>query len=143
MLKLQGEFALLQRQIDAHGLQVLDIAIDANTREAFAAPGKRIVLLPAHLTVGGEDTPHQGPSTLSGVTFIEEQVSGLTLLYLPDNPDGIYLRQYDTLSRRAKACSTCACRLAWSTIWPGVPCRATSPFMSVGSIRPCCATSMH
>ncbi|MGX0888367.1 hypothetical protein AB7M22_000375 [Pseudomonas sp. ADAK2 TE3594] len=99
MLKLQGEFALLQRQIDAHGRQVLDIAIDANTREAFAAQGKRIVLLPAHLTVGGEDTPHQGPSTLSGVTFIEEQVSGLTLLYLPDGPDGIYLRQYDTLEQ--------------------------------------------
>jgi hypothetical protein len=99
MLKLQGEFALLQRQIDAHGQQVLDIAIDANSREAFAAQGKRIVLLPAHLTVGGEDTPHQGPSTLSGVTFIEEQVSGLTLLYLPDSPDGIYLRQYDTLEQ--------------------------------------------
>ncbi|WP_454846449.1 dermonecrotic toxin domain-containing protein [Pseudomonas farris] len=99
MLKLQGEFALLQRQIDAHGQQVLEIAIDANTREAFAAQGKRIVLLPAHLTVGGEDTQHQGPSTLSGVTFIEEQVSGLTLLYLPDSPDGIHLRQYDTLEQ--------------------------------------------
>ncbi|WP_223570239.1 dermonecrotic toxin domain-containing protein [Pseudomonas sp. BF-R-26] len=99
MLKLQGEFALLQRQIDAHGRQVLNIAIDANTAQAFAAQGKRIVLLPAHLTVGGEDTPHQGPSTLSGVTFIEEQVSGLTLLYLPDSPDGIHLRQYDTLEQ--------------------------------------------
>lgn len=99
MLKLQGEFALLQRQIDAHGRQVLNIAIDANTPQSFAAQGKRIVLLPAHLTVGGEDTPHQGPSTLSGVTFIEEQVSGLTLLYLPDSPDGIHLRQYDTLEQ--------------------------------------------
>ncbi|WP_448725086.1 dermonecrotic toxin domain-containing protein [Pseudomonas farris] len=99
MLKLQGEFALLQQQIDAHGRQVLNIAIDANTSQAFAAQGTRIVLLPAHLTVGGEDTPHQGPSTLSGVTFIEEQVSGLTLLYLPDSPDGIHLRQYDTLEQ--------------------------------------------
>ncbi|UVK97753.1 dermonecrotic toxin domain-containing protein [Pseudomonas sp. B21-048] len=99
MLKLQGEFALLQQQIDALGQQVLDIAIDANTPQAFAAQGKRIVLLPAHLTVGGADTPHQGPSTLSGVTFIVEQISGLTLLYLPDSPDGIYLRQYDTLER--------------------------------------------
>ena len=99
MLKLQGEFALLQRQIDAHGQHVLNIAIDANTRQAFAAQGKRIVLLPAHLTVGGEDTPQQGPSTLSGITFIEEQVSGLTLLYLPDCPDGIYLRQYDSLEQ--------------------------------------------
>ncbi|MFD2884694.1 dermonecrotic toxin domain-containing protein [Pseudomonas lini] len=99
MLKLQGEFAVLQRQIDVHGQQVLNIAIDANTREAFAAQGKRIVLLPAHLTVGGEDTQHQGPSTLTGVTFIQEQVSGLTLLYLPDSPDGLHLRQYDTLEQ--------------------------------------------
>ncbi|MDT9677126.1 hypothetical protein F6R97_21525 [Pseudomonas sp. JV414] len=99
MLKLQGEFALLQQQIDAHGRQVLNIAIDTNTSQAFAAQSTRIVLLPAHLTVGGEDTPHQGPSTLSGVTFIEEQVSGLTLLYLPDSPDGLHLRQYDTLEQ--------------------------------------------
>jgi hypothetical protein len=99
MLKLQGEFALLQRDITPEGRQLLEIAIDANSREAYSANGKRIVLLPAHLTVGGEDTQHQGPSTLSGVTFIEEQVSGLTLLYLPDSPDGIYLRQYDTLEQ--------------------------------------------
>ena len=103
MLKLQGEFALLQRQISAEGHQLLEIAIDANSREAYAANGKRIVLLPANLTAGGEDTPHQGPSTLAGVTFIVEQVSGLTLLYLPDNPDGVFLRQYDTLEEARKA----------------------------------------
>ncbi|WP_085724435.1 dermonecrotic toxin domain-containing protein [Pseudomonas sp. R37(2017)] len=103
MLKLQGEFALLQRQISADGHQLLEIAIDANSREAYAANGKRIVLLPANLTAGGEDTPHQGPSTLAGVTFIVEQVSDLTLLYLPDSPDGIFLRQYDTLEEARKA----------------------------------------
>lgn len=103
MLKLQGEFALLQRQISADGLHVLQIAIDASTREAYAASGKRIVLLPAHLTVGGEDTQNQGPSTLAGVTFIEEQISGLTLLYLPDSPDDQFLRQYDSLEEARKA----------------------------------------
>lgn len=103
MLKLQGEFALLQRQISADGHQLLEIAIDANSREAYAVNGKRIVLLPANLTVGGEDTPHQGPSTLAGVTFIVEQISGLTLLYLPDSPDGVFLRQYDSLEEARKA----------------------------------------
>lgn len=103
MLKLQGEFALLQRQISADGLHVLQIAIDANSREAYAASGKRIVLLPAHLTVGGEDTQNQGPSTLAGVTFIEEQTSGLTLLYLPDSPDDQFLREYDSLEEARMA----------------------------------------
>lgn len=103
MLKLQGEFALMQRQISADGLQVLQIAIDANHREAHAASGKRIVLLPAHLTVGGADTRNQGPSTLAGVTFIQEQITGLTLLYLPDSPDGQCLREYDSLEEARKA----------------------------------------
>ena len=103
MLKLQGELALMQRQISADGLQVLQIAIDANNREAYAASGKRIVLLPAHLTVGGADTQNQGPSTLAGVTFIQERNSGLTLLYLPDSPDDQFLREYDSLEEARKA----------------------------------------
>ncbi|MCU1749580.1 dermonecrotic toxin domain-containing protein [Pseudomonas sp. 6D_7.1_Bac1] len=103
MLKLQGEFALLKRDIDANGQQVLDIAIDANSREAYEANGKCIVLLPAHLNVGGADTDNEGPSTLTGVTFIEEQISGLTLLYLPDSPDGLFLRQYDNLEQARRS----------------------------------------
>lgn len=103
MLTLQGEFALQQRDIKPDGQHMLRIAIDANSREAYAANGKRIVLLPAHLTVGGEDTQNQGPSTLAGVTFIVQQMSGLTLLYLPDSPDGIFLRQFDSLEEARKA----------------------------------------
>ncbi|EUB86443.1 dermonecrotic toxin domain-containing protein [Pseudomonas sp. GM30] len=97
MLRLQGEFALLQRHIDSAGHAVLKVAIEATTSQAYAADGQRIALLPAHLTVGGEDTAHQGTSTLAGVTFIVEQTSGLTLLYLPDSTDAIFLRQYETL----------------------------------------------
>ncbi|VVQ05455.1 hypothetical protein PS938_02928 [Pseudomonas fluorescens] len=99
MLRLQGEFAVLTKDIDTNGQQVLEIAIEASSREAFARDGKRIELLPAHLTVGGKDTSGQGPTTLSGVTFIVEQVSGLTLLYLPDSPDGVFLRQFDSLEQ--------------------------------------------
>ncbi|MDF9777082.1 dermonecrotic toxin domain-containing protein [Pseudomonas baetica] len=99
MLRLQGEFAELGKDIDANGRQVLEIAIDASSREAFTSDNKRIELLPAHLTVGGKDTHAQGSSTLSGVTFIVEHVSGLTLLYLPDSPDGVYLRQFDSLEQ--------------------------------------------
>jgi hypothetical protein len=103
MLRLQGEFAVLNKDIDADGQRVLDIAIDANSREAYAIDGQRIVLLPAHLSAGGTDTDKQGPSTLSGVTFIVEQTSGLTLLYLPDSPDAVFVRQYDSLERARKA----------------------------------------
>ena len=81
MLKLQGEFARLQRHINQNDLKILKIAIDATTAQAWQADGKRIVLLPACLIPGGEDTPNEGPVTLSGVTFIEEQISGITLLY--------------------------------------------------------------
>ena len=96
-LQLQGECARLQRQISLDDLQVLNTAIDADTPQAWHAGGKRIEILPAYLSAGGKDTPNEGPVTLSGVTFIQEQVSGMTLLYLPDSPDGQCLRRYDNL----------------------------------------------
>jgi hypothetical protein len=102
-LKLQGECARLQRQISAGDLQVLNTAIDADTPQAWHAGGKRIEILPAYLSAGGKDTPNEGPVTLSGVTFIQEQVSGMTLLYLPDSPDGQCLRRYDSLEVARKA----------------------------------------
>ena len=55
------------------------------------------------MSAGGKDTPNEGPTTLSGVTFIEEQVSGMTLLYLPDSPDGQFLRRYDNLETARRA----------------------------------------
>ncbi|MBD0678973.1 dermonecrotic toxin domain-containing protein [Pseudomonas sp. PSB11] len=102
-LKLQGECARLQRQISFTDLQILDIAIDADTPQAWHADGKRIEILPAYLNAGGKDTPNEGPVTLSGVTFIQEQVSGVTLLYLPDSPDGQCLRRYGSLEQARKA----------------------------------------
>ncbi len=102
-LKLQGECARLQRQISFNDLQILDIAIDADTPQAWHAGGKRIEILPAYLNAGGKDTPNEGPVTLSGVTFIQEQVSGVTLLYLPDSPDGQCLRRYGSLEQARKA----------------------------------------
>jgi hypothetical protein len=96
MLQLQGEFAVLQGQIDSDGHKVLKIATNATTREAYSVDTMHITLLPAHLTVGGKDTAQAGPSTLAGVTFIVEKSKGLTLLYLPDSTDGIFLRQYSS-----------------------------------------------
>lgn len=103
MLKLQGECARLQKQISDDELKILSIATDADTPAAWSADSKRIVLRPARLSAGGKDTPGEGPATLSGVTFIEEQVGGTTLLYLPDSPDGRFLRRYDNLEAARKA----------------------------------------
>lgn len=103
MLRLQGEFARLQHQISPADLQILTIAIDANTPEAWRAGGKRVAILPACLSVGGKDTPNEGGVTLSGVTFIQEQISGVTLLYTPDSPDDRFLRRYDSLEDARKA----------------------------------------
>lgn len=96
MLKLQGRQAALQKHINAIELRTLDIAIDAATPQAWRVDGNDIELLPAVLTVGGPDTA-DGPTTLSGITFIHQKNSGSTLLYLPDSPDGQYLRSYISL----------------------------------------------
>lgn len=102
-LQLQGECAHLQGQIDAQALRLLQIATDADGSEAWNVEGKRIRLLPAHLTAGGKDTAGASPITLSGITFIEEQNSGQTLLYLPEAPDGQCLRPYVSLEQARKA----------------------------------------
>ncbi|VVN84109.1 dermonecrotic toxin domain-containing protein [Pseudomonas fluorescens] len=119
MLKLQGEFSRVQQQIGHNDLQVLKIAIAADTAQAWNADGKRIVLLPAYLSPGGKDTPNEGPVTLSGVTFIEEQVSGVTLLYLPDSPDGQFLRRYDSLEAARKALFNLCVHDKWVTYLAG------------------------
>ena len=62
---------------------------------------------------------------MSGVTFIEEQVSGVTLLYLPDSPDGQFLRRYDNLEAARKALFNLCLHDKWITL-PGRagPCTA-------------------
>ncbi|VVP15850.1 hypothetical protein PS838_03583 [Pseudomonas fluorescens] len=119
MLKLQGEFACLQQHIKQNDLKILKIAIEANTSHAWNTDGKRIVLLPAYLSSGGKDTPNEGPVTLSGVSFIEEQVSGVTLLYLPDSPDGQFLRRYDSLEAARKALFNLCLHDKWVTYLAG------------------------
>ena len=96
MLKLQGRQAHLQKRISAAELSTLGIAIDATTPQAWRADGNDIELLPAVLSVGGPDTV-DGPSTLSGITFIRQKNAASTLLYLPDSPDGDYLRSFTSL----------------------------------------------
>ena len=101
-LAIQGRFALLRGAINATEWQILNVAIEAATAQDWSANGQQIVLLPACLSAGGKDTDNK-PTTLSGITFIEEQISGLTLLYLPDTPDGVFLRRYNRLEQARKA----------------------------------------
>ncbi|WP_223458259.1 MULTISPECIES: dermonecrotic toxin domain-containing protein [unclassified Pseudomonas] len=127
MLKLQGEFARLQQHINQNDLNILKIAIDASTSQAWKADGKRIVLLPACLTPGGKDTPNEGSVTLSGVTFIEEQISGVTLLYLPDSPDDQFLRHYDSLEAARKALFNLCLHDKWVTYLAGRALQGSVP----------------
>jgi hypothetical protein len=106
MLKIQSENARLQKHLSPGEAALLNIAINADTTEAWQANGKRLVLLPVSLKVGGKDTPGEGPVTLSGVSLIEEQISGVTLLYLPDSHDGQFFRRYDTLEAARKGLFT-------------------------------------
>ncbi len=102
MLRLQSEAALRQQQIDGLGQQVLEIAIAANSSALYNSAGLRISLLPLLLTTGGADTDGHGAG-LSGITLIHESGTGTTLLYLPDSPDGRFLRQFDSLEAARRA----------------------------------------
>ncbi|MGZ9707742.1 dermonecrotic toxin domain-containing protein [Pseudomonas sp. GNP013] len=102
LLKLQRSIAKVRGHLKDDALQILDIAIDASTDQAWRQGNRRIVIKPALLTVGGSDTEGLS-STLLGVTFIEELISGVTLLYLPDRVDGQFFYRFDTLEAARKA----------------------------------------
>ena len=119
MLELQGETAVLQKHISADDLQVLKIAMSADTAQAWNVDGKRIVLLPAFLAPGGKDTPNEGPVTLAGITFVEEQVGGATLLYTPDSPDEQFLRRFDSLEQARKALYNLCLQDKWASYLAG------------------------
>ncbi|MCU7250038.1 dermonecrotic toxin domain-containing protein, partial [Pseudomonas koreensis] len=80
------------QHISADEQRIFDAAIDGQSAEASS-----VILLPATLNSSGKDTPDEGPVTLAGVTFIQQPSSGITLLYLPDSPDGRFLRRYASL----------------------------------------------
>ncbi|WP_311971358.1 dermonecrotic toxin domain-containing protein [Pseudomonas baltica] len=95
-LQMQSVYASQRGLLDTRAKAILDIAIDADSPRAWQVDGKRIVLRAALFSAGGVDTGEL-TATLSGVTFIEEQNSGQTLIYLPDDPTGVYLRHYASL----------------------------------------------
>lgn len=96
MLQIQGQLAFAQKALTHDELQRFNVAIDARTPQAWQAGGDTLQLLPAFLSAGGKDTG-DGPSTLSGITFIHLKSAGQTLLYLPESPDGRHLRRFDSL----------------------------------------------
>lgn len=101
MLQIQGQLAFMQNHINADELQVWDTAINADTREAWEVGTKRIALLPATLVDNSRKNRYD-TVTLSGINFIQEKNSGMTLLYLPDAPDERCLRRFDSLELARK-----------------------------------------
>lgn len=88
MLKIQGAVACQRHQIDTRGLSVLHAAI--------AASDPTVQLLPVMLATGGPDTAGRS-TTVSAASFVHAEGDGVTLLHLPDSPDGHFLRQYPDL----------------------------------------------
>lgn len=101
MLRMQGEAALQQQRIDEQGRAMLDLAIDASSSQQYNRHALAVSLLPVLLTSGGDDTEGHS-SGLSGVVLIHSAAINVTLLYLPDSPDGHFLRQYDDLESARK-----------------------------------------
>lgn len=95
MLELQGLLGLAQGTLDVAGQAILRIAVDADSHTRYRTEQHDIRLVGAMLATGGEDTAHQ-PSALAGVTFVNDQRSGITLLCLPEHPDQP-LAQYASL----------------------------------------------
>lgn len=96
MLRLQSLLACAQGNLDETAQAILEAAIDGNSTVTRHIDGRQIALRPAKLSQGGSDTQGRS-STLSGITFISDDLSGTTLLYLPEYPMRKCLRQYPTL----------------------------------------------
>lgn len=101
MLALQSLLLHQSGHLSSAGQKILSVAIDADSQAAYQVDSHDIRLLPAHFTAGGEDTEEHA-TTLSGVTFIEDRISRVTLLYRPDHPT-LVLRQYDNLEQARQA----------------------------------------
>lgn len=101
LLTIHGLSARLQGRIDATEQQMFETAARATTASAWNANGQQLVMLAASLGIVGADTEER-PATLSGINFIEDKISGKTLLYLPDSPDHVFLRRYDNLAAARK-----------------------------------------
>ncbi|MNJ10902.1 hypothetical protein D3C77_50690 [compost metagenome] len=95
MLKMHCAMATAKGDLDDKAQVILNIAIDADNAAAYRHEGHDIRLIPAMLTAGGADTNLHG-TVLSGVTFISDLHSGLTLLYRPEHPTRP-VRQYPSL----------------------------------------------
>lgn len=95
MLKMHCAMAKAKGDLDDKAQAILDIAIDADNAAAYRHDGHDIRLIPAMLTTGGADTNLHG-TVLSGVTFITDLNSGLTVLYRPEHPSRP-VRQYPSL----------------------------------------------
>lgn len=102
MLEMHWIMARHQGRLDARGAQMAERACHATTADAWRTEDMTLRLRPAALTLFDERT-HSGGSTLAGVTFIEDSVSGTTLLYLPQAPDGRAFSQYENLAAAVEA----------------------------------------
>lgn len=105
MLQMQSLLLHARGHLDSASQAILRIAMDASSAAQYQADGRDIRLIAARLTSGGADTNEQ-PVTLSGVTFIEDRSSGITLLYLPDHPSSP-IRQYADLEHARRSLFEC------------------------------------
>lgn len=95
VLQVHGLLGLARGQLTREGQAILDIALDASTSEHYRTAEHDIRLIGALLGSGGADTG-QMPVALTGVTFVNDQRSGITLLCLPEHPSRP-LAQYASL----------------------------------------------
>ncbi len=95
MLKLQSIVNRQNGLLNDAGQRIIEIAIDANSAEEYRVQGHDIRLIAVNLSSSDNNT--QGHAiALSGVLFITDQKSQITLLYRADHPTRV-LQQYPSL----------------------------------------------
>lgn len=95
ILKLQNLLFHTSGHLDSTSHAMFAQVIDSRSKADLRANGFDLRLLAARLTSGGTDTDDQ-PTTLAGITFIEDRIHKTTLLYRPDHSIAP-LRQYPDL----------------------------------------------
>jgi hypothetical protein len=118
---LEGFVALQRRRLSAPGYRLLTLA--AQTRSRAETDAAQIDMYWLVLNPGSSANGERSGLTLSGVCLIHERITGLTLIYLPDEPEGRVLLEAsglqgakDSLIQRLLSRPACVAYLAERTL---------------------------
>jgi hypothetical protein len=97
-LQWQASAALCRRRLSEKGWQMVQCALVAQSAEDWRPDGWQLRLCSAALSSGRWAGLNRDWVALAGVMLIEEQITGTTVVYLPDAPHGLDFCEYPSVS---------------------------------------------